>query len=158
MLRAAGASENATMIARKHKCSVCQAQAGPKLQKVSKMRKTYEFNLGIVCDLFELELSEKQKVHCLSVVCEGTNFHVVVPLWKGKTADETQKAYRKSWKNPLGSPIRLFTDGGPEFQGSFQEGLMLDGTANERTAAFAPWQNGIAERHGQTWKSCSIRR
>lgn len=153
MLRAAGASENAIMIARKHKCSVCEAQAGPKLQKVSKMRKTYEFNVGIVCDLFELELSEKQKVHCLSVVCEGTNFHVVVPLWKGKTADETRKAYRKSWKNPLGSPIRLFTDGGPEFQGSFQEGLMLDGTADERTAAFAPWQNGIAERHGQTWKS-----
>ena len=153
MLRAAGASENAIMVARKHKCSVCEAQAGPKSQKVSKMRKTYEFNVGVVCDLFELELKEKQKVHCLSVVCEGTNFHVVVPLWKGKTADETRKAYRKSWKNPLGSPIRLFTDGGSEFQGNFQEGLMLDGTADERTAAFAPWQNGIAERHGQTWKS-----
>ena len=153
MLRAAGASDAAITIARKYKCSVCEAQAGPKLQKVSKIRKTYEFNVGVVCDLFELELNEKQKVHCLSVVCEGTNFHVVVPLWKGKTAEETRKAYRKSWKNPLGSPIRLFTDGGSEFQGSFQEGLMLDGTADERTAAFAPWQNGVAERHGQTWKS-----
>ena len=153
MLRAAGASETAIMVARKYKCSVCEAQGGPKSQKVSKMRRTYEFNVGVVCDLFELELNEKQKVHCFSVVCEGTNFHVVVPLWKGKTADETRKAYRKFWKNPLGSPIRLFTDGGPEFQGNFQEGLMLDGTADERTAAFAPWQNGIAERHGQTWKS-----
>ena len=153
MLRAAGANDKAIAVARKYKCSVCEAQSGPKLQKVSKMRKTYEFNVGVVCDLFELQMNEKQKVHCLSVVCEGTNFHVVVPLWKGKTADETRKAYRKSWKNPLGSPIRLFTDGGSEFEGSFQEGLMLDGTADERSAAFAPWQNGIAERHGQTWKS-----
>ena len=37
--------------------------------------------------------------------------------------------------------------------GPFQEGLFLDGTADERSAAYSPWQNSLIERHGQTWKN-----
>ena len=39
-----------------------------------------------------------------------------------------------------------------EFESSFQEGLWVDGTADERSAGFAPWQNSLVERHGRTWK------
>ena len=60
--------------------------------------------------------------------------------------------YRRQWKAPFGAPRRLLSDGGAEFEGPFQEGLHLDGTADERSAARAPWQNGLVERHQQTWK------
>ena len=149
MLRAAGASDKTLMMAKRFKCGICEAQQGPKLQKVSKVRRTYEFNVGVCCDTFELQLNEKEKIHCLNMICEGTNFQVVVPLWKGIKAEETRKAYRRFWKGPFGSPLRVHTDGGSEFEGKFQEGLMLDGTSDERSAAFAPWQNSwrIMEEH-----------
>ena len=153
MLRAAGASDKTLMMAKRFKCGICEAQQGPKLQKVSKVRRTYEFNVGVCCDTFELQLNEKEKIHCLNMICEGTNFQVVVPLWKGIKAEETRKAYRRFWKGPFGSPLRVHTDGGSEFEGKFQEGLMLDGTSDERSAAFAPWQNSLVERHGGSWKS-----
>ena len=152
MLRVAGASQKALEHAKRYKCSICEAQQGAKVQKVSKVRKTYEFNVGVCCDTFELEIG-KRKIHGFSIICEGTNYHVVVPLWKGKTADETRRAYRRCWKSPFGAPVRLFTDGGGEFEGSFQEGLFLDGTADDRSAAYSPWQNSLIERHGQTWKN-----
>ena len=38
------------MMARKFKCGICEAQQGPKLQKVSKVRRTYEFNVGVRCN------------------------------------------------------------------------------------------------------------
>ena len=153
MLRSAGASEKTLLVAKRFKCGICEAQQGPKLQKVSKVRRTYEFNVGVCCDTFELRLNEKEKIHCLNIICEGTNFQVVVPLWKGIKSEETRKAYRSHWKGPFGAPLRLHTDGGPEFEGKFQEGLMLDGTSDERSAAFAPWQNSLVERHGGSWKS-----
>ena len=152
MLRAAGANDKAIMVARKHKCSTCEAQQGLKATKVSKVRKTYEFNVGVCCDTFTVHWGDDKELAVFSIICEGTNFHLAFPLWGGKTANETRRAYRKNWKAVFGSPVRLFTDGGPEFEGNFQEGLQLDGAADDRSAAYAPWQNSLIERHGQTWK------
>ena len=76
-----------------------------------------------------------------------------MPLWAGRNAEETRRAYRKHWKATFGAPKRLFADNGSEFEGPFQEGLWLDGTSDERSAGFSPWQNGFCERHGSTWKS-----
>lgn len=50
-------------------------------------------------------------------------------------------------------PCDVFSDNGPEFDGEFHEGLMMDGSADERSAGCSPWQNGLAERHGQTFKN-----
>ena len=78
-------------------------------------------------------------------------------LWfrcgKGKRLMKRERRIGNRGKTPWEVPLDFLLMEGLNFQGVFQEGLMLDGTADERTAAFAPWQNGIAERHGQTWKS-----
>ena len=106
MLRAAGASQKALEHAKRDRCSICEAQQGAKSQKVSKVEKTYDFNVGVCCDTFEVEVGDR-KIPAFSIICEGTNYHVVVPLWKGKTAEETRRAYRRGWKSPFGSPIRV---------------------------------------------------
>ena len=152
MLKHAGASEQAIKYAREYKCPVCEGHQGLKAPKVSKVRRTFEFNAGVCCDTFDLEVLGK-KVSFLSMICEGTCFHVVAPLWAGRNAEETRRAYRRSWKGIFGAPKRLFSDNGSEFEGPFQEGLWLDGTTDERSAGFSPWQNGFCERHGGTWKS-----
>ena len=142
----------AIMVAGKHKCSTCEAQQRLKATKVSKVRETYEFNVGVCCDVFTVHVGDDKQFPVFSIIREGTNFHVAFPLWGGRTATETRRVYRKHWKAVFGSPVRLFTDGGPEFEGN-QEGLQLDGAADDRSAAYAPWQNSLIERHGQTWKS-----
>ena len=151
VLKAAGASQKAIEIAKGLHCDACASRSKPPLQKVAKVKRTYDFNVGICCDTFEVEIGN-QKLSCLSVICEGTNYHLAFPLWNNKTALETRRAYRRGWKAVFGSPIRCFSDGGPEFEKEFHEGLMLDGTMDERSAAYSPWQNGLCERHGQTWK------
>ena len=151
MLKSAGASIEALRMARELRCEVCEAQTGLKAPKISKVKSTYDFNKGVCTDTFEVSYGGR-KIHALSIICEGTHFHLVVPLWGGKSAGDTRRAYRRYWKSAFGSPYRLFTDGGSEFQGAFHEGLCLDGTLDERASAYAPWQNSLAERHGQTWK------
>ena len=36
---------------------------------------------------------------------------------------------------------------------SFEHGLSLHGTYGDTSAAYAPWQNGTAERKGDVWKT-----
>ncbi|OLQ09519.1 Copia protein [Symbiodinium microadriaticum] len=79
--------------------------------------------------------------------------HVCVPLWKGATAENVAKAYRKGWTRWAGVPLKLFSDGGTEFDKEFQNALDVQGTYAEKAAAEAPWQNGLCERNQQTWKS-----
>ena len=153
VLKAAGASDKAISIAKGLKCQVCEQNKTPTLQKVAKVRRTFDFNVGVACDTFELDVGEKGNLNFLSVICEGTNYHLVFPLWHGKGAAETRKAYRHGWKAVFGSPIRCFCDNGSEFEKEFQQGLELDGTADERSASESPWQNGLCERHGGIWKN-----
>lgn len=152
MLKQAGASESALRYAKEYKCPICESHQGLKAPKVSKVRRTYEFNAGVCCDTFEVETMGK-KIPFLSIICESTAFHLVIPLWAGRNAEETRKAYRRYWKNVFGGPKRLFADNGSEFAGCFQDGLWHDGTADERSAGYSPWQNGFCEQHGGTWKN-----
>ena len=43
-----------------------------------------------------------------------------------------------------------------EFEGICKSGLQADGTFCDTTAAFAPYQNGICERQGGTWKRAFV--
>ena len=45
-----------------------------------------------------------------------------------------------------GVPVRVLTDGGPEFEGEMQEGLDRDGSYVFKIASESPWQNGLVER------------
>ena len=77
---------------------------------------------------------------------------VCVPLWRGSKAQEVRKAYRKYWLRWAGRPRQVLTDGGGEFDAEMQLGFDRDGTLVDKTAAYAPWQNAIAERGGGAWK------
>ena len=153
VLKSAGASDKAISVAKGLKCQTCEQNKSPTLQKVAKVRRTYDFNVGVACDTFEIDVGEKGNLHFLSVICEGTNFHQVFPLWQGKSANETRRAYRRGWKAVYGSPVRCFCDNGGEFEKEFQEGLEMDGTVDERSASESPWQNGLCEKHGGVWKN-----
>ncbi|CAE7239733.1 TY1B-A [Symbiodinium sp. CCMP2592] len=152
LLKAAHASERVMQLARSLECETCSALSKPKSHNVTKLRRATEFNQQLCVDTFELEV-RNSKLHFLNIVDEATGYQLCIPLWKGMQARVVRNAYRKGWKRWGGAPVRLFSDGGKEFEGEFEHGLSLDGTYGDISAAYAPWQNGTAERKGDVWKT-----
>lgn len=154
ILRSAGACEEAIKIAKELKCSVCLAKKPPSHHPVVKTTRVEGFNQHVCMDTFEMKIGirKEKKIKCLNICCAGTKLQIVVPLWKGARAKEVRKAYRKFWLRWAGSPVKVTTDGGHEFEGEMQDGLDRDGTYVHKTAAESPWQNGLCERHGGIWK------
>ena len=151
LLKAAHASDKVLQLARGLTCETCQELSKPKSHHVAKIRRAVEFNQQVCVDTFELEV-RGEKLHFLNVVDEATGFQMATPLFKGMQAKHVRNAYRKSWKKWAGPPIRLFCDGGKEFEGEFEHGLSMDGTYCDTSAAYAPWQNGLVEKRGDVWK------
>eukprot|EP00435_Cladocopium_sp_Y103_P072500 s192_g40.t1 len=152
MLKSAGASEQALKEAKEHKCSVCIAQKPPGMHPVVNTHKDPGFNQVVSLDTFDIHLGQVKKIKMLNICCEGTGLQVVVPLWRGASSHNTRKAYRKFWLRWAGCPPRIKTDGGPEFDGEFQEGCDRDNTYVSKSAAESPWQQGFCERQGGLWK------
>ena len=153
MLRTAKAKEQAIECAKRLQCATCDAKKQVPSHQVSKHRRAEGFNQQVCVDVFEVPIYQQKKLKCLSIICEGTSMHVCVPLWKGATAENVAKAYRKGWTRWAGVPLKLFSDGETEFDKEFQNALDVQGTYAEKAAAEAPWQNGLCERNQQTWKA-----
>ena len=151
LLKSAHASERVLRLARGWTCETCNSLSRPRSHHVTKIRRATEFNQQVCLDTFETEV-RGSKLHFLNICDEGTTYQLCVPLWKGKQARHVRNAYRKFWKRWAGAPVRVFTDGGPEFEAEFEHGLELDGTFGDKAAAYAPWQNGLTERKGGVWK------
>ena len=152
MLKSANASEEAMKCAKELNCSTCAANRLKDLNHVAKKTRAEGFNQQVNMDTFDLPIYQQKILKMLNVLCEGTGLQICIPLWKGAKACEVRKAYRKYWLRWAGTPVRILTDGGTEFEREAQEGFDRDGTFVEKTAAFSPWQNGACERHGGEWK------
>ena len=153
MLKSAKASNRAMEIANKLKCSICESHKPYPSHAVSKHKRAEGFNQQLNMDTFEVEIFQKKRLKMLNLFCEGTGLQICTPLWKGATAKEVRGAYRKYWKRWAGNPVKVFTDGGTEFDSVVQQGFEDDGVYVEKTAAYSPWQAGYVERHGGIWKN-----
>ena len=153
MLRSAGASARALESAKQLRCSVCSVHKPSPSHAVSKHKRAEGFNQQINMDTFDLPIYQGKVLKMLNIVCEGTGFQVCTPLWKGCNVKEVRFSYRKCWKRWAGNPVKVFTDGGTEFDNMVQQGFENDGVYVEKTAAYSPWQAGYVERHGGIWKT-----
>ena len=153
MLRTAGASDKALEIAKGLKCSVCDSHRVGPSHAVSKHKRAEGFNQQLDMDTFEIPIFGGKTLKMLNMFDEGTGLQICVPLWKGATAKNVRSAYRKHWKRWAGVPIKVFTDGGTEFDKEVQQGFETDGTFVEKSATYNPWQNGYVEKHGDLWKT-----
>jgi IS30 family transposase len=152
MLKTAGASNKAMEIAKRLRCSICEVHKPYPSHAVSKHKKAQGFNQQLNMDTFEVDIFQGKKLKMLNMFCEGTGLQVCCPLWKGATSKEVRSSYRKYWKRWAGNPVKVFTDGGTEFDGVVQQGFEDDGVYVEKSAAYSPWQTGYVERHGGIWK------
>ena len=152
MLKSANASEKTIECAKKLNCSTCSSKRLQESHAVAKHKRAESFNQQLNMDVFDLPIFQNKVLKMLNILDEGTSMQLCLPLWKGARASEVRRQYRKYWKRWAGVPQKVLTDGGTEFDNETQEGFDNDGTYVEKTAAFAPWQNGACERYGGIWK------
>ena len=151
MLKSANANETTIRLAKGLTCPMCRMKDSPPAKPVARLKKAWEFNQQIMIDTFEVEVLNR-KLKLLNIVDEATAYQMVAPLWHGCTASNVRSCYRKCWKRWAGVPLRVLADNGREFDAEFLHGLEIDGSYHDTTAAYAPHQNGMTERRGQTWK------
>ena len=150
-LRLSGAPAEMVEGAGKLVCKTCASCAQPKAHRVAKPAALLDFNEAVALDIIFLDTLESTGIPALNMVDLASTYQVVVPIENRKSETVAQAFYRH-WISWAGVPGRLVLDLDTAFQDSFWE-LTSDHSISMRSAAGqAHWQNGIAERFGQSWK------
>lgn len=156
-LRISRASETAIKACRLFRCKECPRLLEPKIPRPSKLPQVDEFNVQIGMDVLEEKDSDNQSWSWLNIVCQGTAFQVCALLGKtvkNPTAAQVLEAFETGWGNWAGLPKHgLIGDRARYFLGSLADHLTQEGCHFTAAAKASPWQLGMIERAGGSWKS-----
>ena len=130
------------------KCSVCQAQKGPKHGPHGSLRDELDFNDRIHVDGFSWTNAQGKGFHMYHFVDSATSFQVAC-VAPSHTADAFLECFMQSWLMWAGTPHEMAVDAGTELNSeevtSFAQAHNIHMTTISTEAHF---QNGKAERHG----------
>ncbi|VDI61048.1 Hypothetical predicted protein [Mytilus galloprovincialis] len=128
-------------------CDICMTNKRPSSKPVVGLPLATEFNETVAVDLHELE----HNVWYLHIIDEFTRFSAG-SIMKTKKGSEFVKKFLESWISIHGSPRRLYSDNGGEFNNDEVRDIVAENFNIEvkTTAAYSPWSNGLLERHNQT--------
>ena len=94
-----------------------------------------------------------KSLKCLNIVCHGTSFQMIIPLWSGTTALDLGEAYREGWQRWARDPKQVVLDpAGEHVHDIFLERLELNFVETEISAGESPWQAGIIEANDRAFK------
>ena len=150
-LKIGGAHERVVRAAEQLVCKTCECSSRPRSHKVASPVVALDFNEVIAIDIIWFDTAESSNHPGLNVIDLASTYQVVIPLANTK-AEEVGKALCSGWFRWAGVPKQLLVDLDSAFKGDFLT-LMDERSVSVRSAAAqAHWQNGVAERHGETWK------
>ena len=150
-LRTCGASEDAVEAAKRLRCDVCYRMHLPSTRRPSQLPRATVFNELVAVDLFWVTDCKDDKYTILNIVDCATRFQVCTPC-RSKRPDDVLAAMESAWFCWAGPPDRLQCDLGGEFHREFGDFMEATGVTVSFSGTQAPWQNGLAERHGGAWK------
>lgn len=103
-------------------------------------------------DLIQTQDACDGTLWALNIVDAASGFQVVVYITR-RTSECVIEVYERCWASWAGHPVTVVVDVGPEFTSTeFCEHLEASGVMPHHIPVEAPWQNGIAERHGGAFK------
>ena len=138
-------------MARKLKCSICQERRRPKLRRPAALPRARAFNDVVHGDLIKVSDVANASYWLLNLVDAASGLQVCKRV-ADKTSYEVFKAY-ELFTNWAGPPVTLVLDLGPEFSSEeFTKNAESLGSRVYHTPVEAPWQNGVAERNGYSFK------
>ena len=153
VLKHGRASELAIQEARRMHCDICTENVQPKLSRPAIPRQVLDFNERVGLDILPHWRDATSSVKCLNIVCHGTLFQMIIPLWSGTTALDVRRACRESWQRWARDPTQVVLDpAGENLHDIFSNPLELNSVETEVTAAESPWQAGITEANGRAFK------
>ena len=155
VLKHGRASELATQEARRMHCDICAENVQPKHPRPAIPRQVLDFNERVGLDILSLPhwSDVARSVKFLNIVCHGTKFQMIIPLWSGTTALDVRCAYREGWQRWARDPKQVVLDpAGENLHDIFLDPLELNSVETEVTAAESPWQAGITEANGRAFK------
>ena len=94
------------------RCDVCAETVQPKLPRNAVPREVLDFNERLCLDIVSLLHWEgfTKSVKCLNIVCHGTVFQMIIPLWSGTIALDLRQAYREGWQRWARDPKQVVLD------------------------------------------------
>ena len=118
------------------RCDVCAENVQPKLPRFAVRRQVLDFSERLGFDILSLPHWKgfTKSVKCLNIVCHGTLFQMIIPLWSGTTALDLREAYREGWQRWARDPKQVVLDpAGENLHDIFLDPLELNSVeANDR--------------------------
>ena len=153
-LRLSGANAAMVQAAQQLSCRACARCTKTKPYKVASPAVYFDFNDAVAMDIIWLETSDSDgaNIPALNIVDFASTFQQVVPLKSTKSAD-TAEAFVSGWVAWAGCPKHVTVDLDSAFKDQFLDEMDKRQVAVRCAAGQAHWQNGLAERHGSSWKS-----
>ena len=128
------------------KCSVCQMQQRPKLQRPSTLKEELEFGDKIAMEGVKWTNKQGQEFHFYHFIDYGTNYHTAMIA---PNRAEAQERLISGWLNWAGPPNEILLDSATEFLSQqFVEFLQSINVRCQVIPPDAHWQLGRIERHG----------
>eukprot|EP00971_Amphidinium_carterae_P255991 5082807-Amphidinium_carterae.1 len=127
------------------KCPACQSMRIGGLRRPATLPRTFSFNMSIAMDSFEIAPERLPPMHFVLIVDIGTRY-ITAHFAGTSVSTDHSKAALATWVAHFGVPHAVQTDDGPEFRGPFSEAVEHMGAMHIKTDAYAPHQNGMAER------------
>ena len=133
------------------KCSICQMQQQPKLQRPATLKEELNFGDKISMDGVKWSKKQGQDFHFYHFICHGTNYHTAVVA---PNRSEVQERFTSGWLNWAGPPNSVIMDSASEFVSqAFEEYLQSLNVQCTVVPPDAHWQMGRIERHGGVLQS-----
>ena len=151
ILKEAKASDEVMKAAKDLKCSVCEKFAQTRPPRRAAPPREHGINEVLGMDTVWLPYIRGRRRMALNVIDYSSHFQMVIPM-RGRSPEAAWGAYR-TWVKFFGPPKQIWADQGGEFKGVFKTKAGLEGTHVEPSSLESPFQRGVAERHGKTFKT-----
>eukprot|EP00435_Cladocopium_sp_Y103_P035126 s1424_g9.t1 len=150
ILRYSNANKEVMDAARKFRCSACERNSRVRAAKRAAPPREINVNEVVGIDVVWIPTHDGKTKPALNCIDWNTHFQLVVPM-ENKTPESCREAYRQ-WLRFFGPPTTIALDLGREFEGSFIVRAETDGSFVDPSSVESPYQRGITERNGKTFK------
>ncbi|CAE7928011.1 RE1, partial [Symbiodinium necroappetens] len=151
ILRLSKVSDQVLEVAKKMRCSVCEAYKLPAAARQgAPPREELFINDLVGVDTIHLRNHKGEAVPALNMIDWRSHFQLVVPM-ETENAKEARTAYRQ-WIRFFGPPKKVMLDMGSEFKAEFKKQIEADGSETIPGALEASTQRGLTERAGGVYK------
>ena len=135
------------------RCDTCHELQKPKLARPSATNTVREFNDCIGCDIVTWTNSSGQQDSFFHLIDMATNFQVAAPVYQ-TDHQSLIDIIQRSWLSWAGPPKELVIDGETGLcSEGFKEFCRQQSILPRVVAAYAHWQMGKVERHGEIIQS-----